>query len=160
MDTTNVSNTRLWFYKVIIILLAISTIFVATAVVLSVWPYKTVDVVEPIEITNKPIEAGTVAEYVVEQCRHTDATAIVTRRLISRSDRELYIPLGGNTSESPAGCYTFRPPAILIPLDTPPGLYEIEFKLEFEVNPIRTIEKRVLSEVFEVTAPSIQSKMR
>lgn len=112
--------------------------------------------VEPVKITNQPVEAGTVVEYQVDQCRYTDATALVTRRLISKSDRQLYIPLGGNTSQAPAGCYTFAPPAILIPLETPPGEYTIEFKLEFEVNPIRTITKYTYSQDFTITESKMQ----
>lgn len=156
MDTSNVPKFNVWVYRVTIPLLMISTAAVIIALFLLLWPYKTVDVTEPVEITNKPIPARQVAEYEVQQCRYTDATAIVTRRLVSKTNRQLYIPLGGNTSEAPAGCYTFKPPAILIPIDTPPGLYEIEFKLEFQVNPIRTIKQVVHSEVFEVTESTME----
>lgn len=155
MDVSNVPKSRVWIYRITIPLLAVSTVAVIIALFLSLWPYRTAEIVQPITITNQPVEAGTVVEYEVQQCRYTDATATVTRRLISKSDRELYIPLGGNTSQAPTGCYTFHPPAILIPRDTPPGEYTIEFKIEFEVNPIRTITQYVYSQDFRVT----ESKM-
>jgi hypothetical protein len=151
-----VPKFNVWVYRITIPLLAISTIAVIIALFLTLWPYKTVEVREPIKITNQPVAAGTVVSYEVEQCRYTDATATVTRRLISKSNRELYIPLGGNTSQAPAGCYTFTPPAVLIPIDTPPGEYTIEFKLEFQVNPIRTITDYVYSQDFTVTESNMQ----
>lgn len=156
MDTTNVPRFNVWVYRVTIPLLLISTAAVIVALFLLLKPYKTVEVKQPIMITNQPVEAGTVVEYEVEQCRYTNATAIVTRRLISKSNRELYIPLGGNTSQAPVGCYNFKPPAILIPIETPPGEYTIEFKIEFQVNPIRTITEYVYSQDFSVTESIIQ----
>ena len=93
MDTTRVPKFNVWVYRITIPLLIISTVAVIIALFLTLWPYKTVEVQEPIKITNQPVQAGTVVSYEVEQCRYTDATAIVTRRLISKSDRELYIPL-------------------------------------------------------------------
>lgn len=153
MDTTNVPNSRVWIYRVTIPLLVISTIFVAVAIFLLIRPYQTIELQNPIIITNQPIKAGTVAIYEVDQCRYTDATAVVTRRLVRKDGaNDLYISLGGNTSQAPEGCYKFTPPAVLIPAETPPGKYAIQFKIEFQVNPIRTITLNVESEPFTVTA--------
>lgn len=155
MDQTNVPRSSRVLYKITFPILVVLTLFMFFALYLALWPFKTVTVTEPIIISNKPVAAGSVAEYEVEQCRYTDSTARVIRRLESVDEPQLYIPLGATETRAPVGCYTFKPPAIVIPTETPPGRYKIEFDLNFEVNPLQTINKKVYSEVFEVT----ESKM-
>lgn len=157
MDTSQVPKSSRVLYKITFPILVVLTIFMFFALYLALWPFKTVDVTEPIIISNKPVAAGTVAEYEVQQCRYTDSTARVIRRLESIDRPQLYIPLGATETRAPKGCYTFKPPAILIPTETPPGRYKIEFDLNFEVNSLQTINKKVYSEVFEVTESELSN---
>lgn len=163
MDTSNVPNSSVTAYRIFIPLIAISLIAVAVVAALLLWPYKTAEINGPIVITNEPVPAGTVAYYEVDQCRYTDALAITTRRLVSvpgevpaipdNDSQQLYVPLASSETRAPTGCYTFSPPPVLIPLDTLPGKYYIEFEIHYEVNPIRSVVVKVQSEPFMVAEP-------
>lgn len=164
MDTSNVPNSSVTAYRIFIPLIAISLIAVAVVAALLVWPYKTAKINGPIVITNEPVPAGTVAYYEVDQCRYTDVLAITTRRLVSvpgevpgipdnAGQQQLYVPLASSETKAPVGCYKFMPPPVLIPIDTLPGRYYIEFEIHYEVNPIRNVVVKVQSEPFMVAAP-------
>lgn len=147
---TDVPKHSRVLYKITFPVLMFVTVVMLYAIFLATWPFPTVDVTEPIKITNQPVAAGSLVEYEVHQCRHTDANARVIRRLVSQDRPNLYIPLGATDTKAPTGCYTFKPPAIILPEETPPGSYKIEFSLNFEVNPLQTISKTVFSEEFKV----------
>lgn len=155
MDTSNVPKSSRVLYKITFPTLVVLTLFMFYALYLALWPFATVNITEPIKITNQPVPAGAVVEYEVYQCRYTDSLARVIRRLESVDRPQLYIPLGATETRAPKGCYTFKPPAIVLPTETPPGRYKIEFDINYEVNPLQTINQTVYSEVFEVT----ESKM-
>lgn len=150
-DMHGAPKTSRIMYKITLPLLFIVAAIVFYSVYLAAYPFKTATITEPILITNKPVPAGSVVMYEVHQCRYTTANAHVIRRLISQDQPNLYIPLGSTDTEAPLGCYTFAPPPIILPEETPPGNYKIEFSLNFEVNPLQTIQKKVYSETFGVT---------
>ena len=150
MDMQNVPKHSRILYKITFPILMVVTLVMIFAIYLAVWPFPTVDVTQPIKITNQPIPAGSVVKYEVEQCRYTDANARVIRRLISQDQPNLYLPLGASDSQAPKGCYKFEPPAIVLPEETPPGNYKIEFVLNFEVNPLQTRTQKVYSQEFQV----------
>ena len=151
MDMQNIPKHSRILYKITFPLLLFVTAVVIYAIYLAAWPFPTATVTQPIKITNKPVPAGSVVEYEVHQCRYTDANARVIRRLVSQDQPNLYLPLGATDTQAPEGCYTFNPPAIVLPAETPPGNYKIEFTLNFEVNPLQTRSQTVYSEAFQVT---------
>lgn len=162
-----VSRLQFWAYRSIIGL-AIATL--CLVLVVGYWllrPYNPLELTGPIRITNKPIPAGSLAYYTVDQCRNTDKVARAIRRLVTDTelgmtseggqvDRTVYVPLGSSDSHAPVGCYTFSPPPTIIPIDTVPGRYHIEYEIHFQMNPVRDVVVYLNSETFEVVKPLTQ----
>ena len=128
-----------------------SFILLLIMVVVSYWlvrPYEPVIYNEnPFPIITPIVEAGNNVLYHSDTCRTVTGKVLVSRTL--RNDVLINLPDRTFTQEK-AECVSFNNASVEIPTFAPSGIYTIEITSCFQVNPIREVCSKVLTEEFEV----------
>lgn len=84
----------------------------------------------------------------VSFCKKTNSTGRVTRRLVSDKS-ELLAPT--DTDNSGKGCHDHAPIVVPIPAETVPGVYHVNYRVVYTVNPLKTVIEEFNSQNFTVT---------
>lgn len=123
-------------------------IFMGFYIVWAVFPYKIV-VFEnkPFSIITPSVKQGGVVEYTVSDCKYMNVKADVSIKFVN----ELIYTMPTITTNNPIGCHKTTV-AILIPKELPIGQYHIEYRFDYQVNPIRNIEIKHSTEEFIVAS--------
>jgi hypothetical protein len=117
------------------------------------WPYKTADVVEPMQVLNTDhiVERGDQLQVEVKYTKHTEITPLVSRNIYCLDESVHFIVVQNqNGTARPVG--TFNAKARYdIPKSVPSDVQcFFQFTNEYDVNPVRTITKVWSSESFIV----------
>lgn len=129
------------------------TALILTLVVLylAIFPRATAEVTQPIVVNSNPVNAGSVVDYTISQCRYTDGEAYIERnlvRLTSDEDKELTVPLGNTISKRPTGCYEFSSTNVYIPSGIPSGEYYISLDICYQTTILQRICGTLYTEPF------------
>lgn len=136
---------------------ALGVVGVAVAIVL-LWLFAPNDV---LKVNNSPVPVRTIREHPtadgviilkVDFCKNTDAVGRVRTSFTSPS-REIFLPVGED--KQAAGCEVREVP-ILIPHEIPGGKYKVKFRIDYEVNPIKTVTEEFESLEFEVAETEVR----
>lgn len=124
----------------------------AISILFLYWSFQPQDV---LEIHNEPFPVRTIREHPnsdgvvilkVDYCKKTEAVGRVRTSFVSES-RETFLPVAED--KGPKGCNVVELP-ILIPTDLTPGDYKVKFRVEYKINPIRTVVEEFESSQFTV----------
>jgi len=110
------------------------------------YPYKTIDIKEPMKVLNTPVKRGEVVRFELDYCKYTEADAEVSYVLYN----DVSITYPPRISHAPIGCHVASSSAVLIPEYAPLGEYYVKFNIEYTINHYRTIIKSFDTEIFEV----------
>ena len=102
--------------------------------------------VQPYKINQSKIEAGETIYFTADYCKFRPLPARVNRSIVDTT--VLY--LAETTTNLETGCKKVNSP-VLIPLNTPPGIYYIQSTLSYRLNPLHEVHYRLITEKFEVT---------
>ena len=112
------------------------------------WPFKTVVYHKvPFPVLKKTVCIGEELLFEVQYTRYSSVTTEQTVTIVN--DMVHYIP--GTLINAPMGSRTGTG-RVLIPHGIVPGTYHLEIMLTWRINPLRTIQRRVSSEPFQVVA--------
>lgn len=151
-----------YIYTGAMIVVFASILLLVVSLIVMLWPTKVIEVrnFEVYEAVggNRTMKAYTIPaggelEFDVEFTKYIDATAQVTV-LLKQIDNGFIHPYPETkTTRMPIGHHTYKG-AIVIPRTTPPGKYVFIRSYRHFVNPLRTTELVITSNVIEVTAPA------
>jgi len=133
-----------------IAVLAIAFCYVAYLVF---WPVKVADYNQPYKVRPNIVEAGQTLTYTTNYCKYIDVPPTVSRTLIDGT--VIYFPT--ETTNLPTGCNK-KDVQLVIPKNTPPGVYHIEITLTYKVNPLKEVTSRILTDEFRVTNVCLTEK--
>lgn len=134
-----------------IVYAALAVLAVAVGIFLF-WSFQDGDV---LEVKNTPVPVRTIREHPqadgvvilnVDYCKKLDATGRVRTSFVSDS-REIFLPAGEDKQAPECGK---REIPVIIPHDIAPDVYKVRFRIEYEVNPIKTVFEEFDSLPFEV----------
>ena len=126
--------------------LAIAITMILGAMVWLYYPYRTIDIEEPVKILNSPVEAGKYLQYEVSYCKYTKKPGVV--HWVVKND--VIVHLSEITSVAPLGCDTVVLNTVKIPEQLPSGNYTAEATIVYKVNPLREIHKTFVTEEFKI----------
>lgn len=109
------------------------------------WPFDTIEYQTPLRVLTPTVKIGECVVYEVNYTRVTRAPTQVTSTLVNDiiyvlSETQISAPKGEHKSVN----------RLLIPNAVAPGRYHMELELAWDVNHLRTIRKRIVSEPFTV----------
>jgi hypothetical protein len=143
-------NTRFKAYNLLAyVFVFIMFAIVATGFGLALYPFKTLDVKQPIQIlnTNKEVCAGQYLEYKFEYKKFTNKPALVSKQLVN----DYIITFDDYTSNVPIGeGIVLNRTGVKIPENAPTGRYKLRIAFTYHINPFSTQVVRVESEYFTV----------
>jgi hypothetical protein len=131
-------------------LAAVDIAVVVFCLYLAFWPFKTITVYGNDEILNPGLSvvAGEAVIYRAHYCKYTTAEATVHRSLVGATTYTF--PTSSNNV--PRGCATFISRNTLIPAGVLPGKYHLDVATTYQVNPLRSITVRHISQDFMVVS--------
>jgi len=105
----------------------------------------------PIPVTG-PVQAGQPVPLTVERCNtgNTPVIASFTRALVGQGDSRVRVALLSGTTEFQPGCEIVRGRATVVPEDTPPGIFIVEFVVTVQREGLRPWSIFITTEPFEV----------
>lgn len=147
-------HKTLTFIRVIV-----TSVFIVYAGVVTYWllyPYNVIDV-HSIVIQNqdKQVQQGGTLVYRIDYTKHVDMIGVVSRKLVN--DYTIIYSDIPNMSD-------IGPDAVNIPLPVPEyasiGKYRLQWKVRYQVNPMRSVIETVWSDEFFVTPQAHIDEMR
>ena len=114
----------------------------------SFYPYKTFEAnTQPFPIVSHEVRAGDAVVFYSDTCRYVTGNvdvhiALVDGVLISFPDRTFYQEI--------IECKAYNNASIVIPTTVPVGTYHLEITSTMQVNPIRKISTKFITEKFNV----------
>lgn len=135
MIMSKVANYSVWVLLLIL----------AFVIYLAYFPVKVADYNQPYKVRPNVIEAGQTLTYTADFCKYKNVQASVTRTLVDGT--VIFFPI--ENTNLPIGCNK-RDIPLVIPKNTPPGVYHLEISLVYRVNPLREITTRILTDEFRV----------
>jgi len=137
-------------FIILILLLILGTILY-----LAFWPTEVMQPnVQPYKINQSVIEAGQEIYFTADYCKFKPLPAKVSRSIIDTT----IIFLAETTTNLDTGCKKVDT-SVLIPLNTPPGIYYIQSTLTYRLNPLHEMNYRLVTEKFEVTNKCLVEKV-
>jgi hypothetical protein len=113
------------------------------------WPFPTLAPrVQPYRVLTPVVHIGEAVIYEANYCKYTDATATVTRNMVS--DTGVVISLPTTSTNLPPGCHITQSATTVIPAATPPGRYKLQVSVAYHINALRDITKNVETDYFTV----------
>lgn len=112
-----------------------------------IYPYRTSEYKNlPQKVDKRVVKGGEHITIFVDLCKYSDIMPIVSRSFVDGIIYNIPSYVGVNDQ---MGCHIFNV-QVYIPKALPNGKYYIRTNYKWQVNPIRTIEKQVTTEMFEV----------
>lgn len=127
---------------------------VAALVVIGYWAFSVPNEVLtinklPVPVADKTIKVGEYVPLHYNYCKNADASGIIKTTLVSDVQK---IVLPDVRDESRKVCTDVIVPAVLVPEDTPDGIYHVHYRASYNVNPLNTNEIQEWdSEEFTIT---------
>lgn len=84
-----------------------------------------------------------------DYCKKLSVTGRVRTSFLSAS-QEFFLPV--SEDRQPEGCHDVEVP-VLVPKTVTPGIYKIHFRVEYRINPIRTVVEEIDSAEFTIDTP-------
>lgn len=117
------------------------------------YPYKTLSITgydsqHPIQILNTTVHPGDVLQYKLDYCKYTDLTSTVHRDFIDGQ----VVPLQDIVGGLPKGCHNYSIETTTVPETINPGRYSLLIRVDYHMNPIRTITTEYQTSYFTVVA--------
>lgn len=119
----------------------------------AVYPYKTAEVVEPMEVLNenKELTRDELLQLTFTFTKYTDISPTVARNVLCLDGSTHFVAVQPSTGDSrPTGTFTASPKYGITDGTPANVLCFFQFTNEYEVNPIRTITKVWRSESFTI----------
>uniref|UniRef100_A0A6M3JP92 Uncharacterized protein n=1 Tax=viral metagenome TaxID=1070528 RepID=A0A6M3JP92_9ZZZZ len=110
-----------------------------------VWPFKILDVKEPIKVVSEYVYPGDRLFYEIDFEKHVDTAGILNRKLVDGFVIDL-----GDVSVPSKARKNIVTASVKIPAFTPPGRYRLRWSVTYKINPLRTIVRSFESEYFHV----------
>ena len=128
---------------------------VIAVIILSIWPYETLYIKEPITVKTKVLTTESAVILNIDYCNYRLSDKLVFSIVDNATLRayELYSSSGTALKKGfVKGCKVrdIPVPLSLLASNLPNGTYYYQFDLDFDVNPLKTIHKTFKTEVFEL----------
>jgi hypothetical protein len=118
------------------------------------YPYRTMEIhnfsaanPNTIIVSAPSFKLGQPISYVLDYCKYTDVSPVVSRVLVDGQQISLTNPYGYLAT----GCHKDLVQTAIIPDTINPGTYYLDMTLRYTVNPIRTITIHYVTNSFQVT---------
>lgn len=116
------------------------------------YPFRVIEVKQPLRIVTKEVRPGGNLEYIVDYCKYGDYAATVVRTItcVGKDDvlsSPINFPVSGTVTLP--GCRQTHV-IIPIPLSAKPGICTLYTKPTYQVNPVRQIGITSQSEPFQI----------
>ena len=111
---------------------AIFITLIVTAVLLF-WPFKVIDVVQPMPTAKQEYRAGETVVFEIDYCKYR-GTATSASKVLVNDTIYSYSTTGVSLAK---GCNTFLSESTVIPQSAHPGKYHIEITVTYRVNPFQ-----------------------
>ncbi len=112
------------------------------------YPFKTIDIKEPVKLIERQVNRGDTITYITEYNKYIDKDAVLLVQLYN-IDKGYYVSLSSeHTNVIPGKSVALK--TVKIPETVCPGNYKIIITIKYTINALRTIDKRFISEVFFV----------
>jgi len=125
--------------------ITISIIILVIIIGIHIYPYRLLEVEDPVKILTPLIRSGEHVKYETSFCKYTNLNGMVSKKLI---DDYVYVTAPKMVS-SDKGCQTIQG-FMEIPKYMPSGMYKIGFTVEYQVNFFKTITIKYYSEDFNI----------
>ena len=126
-------------------------VFIVTLLWMMLWPYRTVDVTEPMSVINTTVQPGEVVRYEIQYCRYTEKDSSISWILVQEENKGSDYFLGSRDSGGlPAGCATINSQTPPVPNNTEPGTYYVKAVVRYQINPLRVITREFVTDSVEV----------
>lgn len=112
----------------------------------SVYPYNPLTFKKPFEIKNMVVKQGGYLEYISDYCKNLELPSVISRSFING----IVYTTPSAITDRKSGCNQLTI-GVHVPDELPPGKYHLEVVYRYEVNPIRTITVKNVSDEFYVT---------
>lgn len=111
------------------------------------WPVKTIEATpNPMRVISTEVYPGENFIYESSTCVFRDLTTKFTPQLRDG----IVVSFPTRTADLREGCRTVISNSLIVPVNTPPGIYKFAFINEIQVNPLRTINVVIETEEFQV----------
>lgn len=136
-DTKRIKGFRNILSIVLIVLLLLSALVMARILFWAAEPTNVLD------IKNAPVPVRTIREHPtadgvvilkIDYCKNNDSEGKVRTSFVS-SSREIFLP---QSEDKQAATCTVAELPILIPHDTPADTYRVKFRVEYNLNPVKS----------------------
>lgn len=135
-------------YWVSLCVLGFTTYVFGHLLVILYYPFKTLDVKQPIKVIETVINRGNDITYIAEYNKSIDKEAVLSIQLYN-VDTGYYVSLYSEHSNV-LPCIGTAIKTVRIPQNICPGNYKFILTVKYEINMLRTISKRFISEVFKI----------
>ena len=122
---------------------------------LQFWPIQTLEVYDqPVKVLNSPVHPGEPITMNLHYCKFAALPAKLIRQLVGEFTNPSgydVIPITDKslTSNVPPICTTQKV-SILIPMTVPEGTYHAQTTVQYDINPVRTINVVWITDKFQV----------
>lgn len=132
---------------------AIDAAAIVVALYWLLWPAHVLTVVGQDAILNsgQMVVAGQAVIYRVAYCKYTDKQAFLSRSLVG----SVLYGLPQSTNNIPPGCRTAISQNTIIPTGVAPGIYHLELRATYQINPLRSVSVESRTQDFIVTSAPI-----
>lgn len=89
-----------------------------------------------LKVINSPIKAGSYLKYDLDYCKYTSDVSTIFTTLVGKN----VYTLTEVQRNIPVGCRTYIISDVYIPPFVTPGTYHLEITVQYQPNPIRTIQ--------------------
>lgn len=108
------------------------------------YPYKPIEF-KSMKILTPIVKQGGILKYDVDYCKYMALSAEVTRTF----NNGIIYATPTTISNNPTGCHVVTI-FVIIPPELPATKYTITMRYEYQVNPLRKVEYKVTSDVFQI----------
>ena len=157
MSDHNTDLTKKNQYGIYLVYAALAILAIAIGVFLY-WAFQPIDI---IEVKNSPVPVRTIREHPsadgvvilkIDYCKKASATGRVRISFYS-SSREVFLPVVEDKEKPQCGLIEYP---VLVPHEIPSEIYKIKFRIEYKINPLRTVIEEFDSKEFEIVDNKVQ----
>lgn len=131
------------------------TVFVGVFLLFAYWlyyPYDPLTIVQPLPVATKVVKSGGRLSLGFDYCSHVAVPVTTTVNFYRQGETAPHLidTIEGSTTVSQVGCKKVVVDKYVIPPDYISGEYWMQIKVIYQVNPVRQIQKTIVSEHFHV----------
>lgn len=118
----------------------------------SFWPYKILDIKQPLEVLTKEVKPGEHLKLRFNYCNYVKVPVTTTAYFIEKGPSAEHVidQIAPKTSTSQIRCQNVVSDKYVIPQNYIPGVYYIKIEALYQLNPVRTEKITIISGDFMV----------